>query len=316
MSKDDNERSENELESSTDDSQVESTMPNTVTDEPADNGHETDHVFHLSLCDRHEVLKECEALIIHVARHGDILSEDGGLKEAYKQLLHLVGRCDGRVPSSRDWPDLLDAYANVTFFTYRARGVNGRSVLDTWGVHNQKSQKWWNIHRWLFLLFNPKRYQRSFTVAIWLSVFAFLLQIFTGWAGRIGDPDTLSVASRLLYYVVDDMLPLLVPAVCGGIGSCVFLMKLLSDKLSAFAYEEARLKGDGTRIFLGAILGVVVVLLFFPTFSEKVVLGEATFGPVAAAFVAGFGVKPIYSAFERVVEGVAGLVSGRGRLEG
>ena len=92
-------------------------------------------------------------------------------------------------------------------------------------------------------------------------------------------------------------------------------MKLLSDKLSAFTYEEARLRGDGTRIFLGAILGVVVVMLFFPTFSEQMTMGELTFGPVATAFVAGFAVKSVYSAFERLVEGVAGLVSGRGRPE-
>ena len=92
-------------------------------------------------------------------------------------------------------------------------------------------------------------------------------------------------------------------------------MKLLSDRLSAFSYDEARLRGDGTRIFLGAVLGVVIVMVLFPTFGERMTMGELTFGPVATAFVAGLGVNAVYSTFERMVDGVAEAVSGRGRSQ-
>ena len=83
------------------------------------------------------------------------------------------------------------------------------------------------------------------------------------------------------------------PAIWGGIGACVFLMKRLSDKLFEMAYEESRLRGDVTRIVLGAMLGVVVVVLFFPDFGEQIQLGDAGIAPVTAAFVAGLGVKPV-----------------------
>ena len=48
----------------------------------------------------------------------------------------------------------------------------------------------------------------------------------------------------------------LIPAFWGGIGACVFLTKRISDKLFDMAYEQTCVRGDGTRIFLGAMLAV------------------------------------------------------------
>ena len=65
------------------------------------------------------------------------------------------------------------------------------------------------------------------------------------------------------------------------------------------------MRGDLTRVFLGAMLGVVVVVLFFPSFGEEALLGESGWAPGMAAFIAGLGVKPVYAAFESLSEELA-----------
>ena len=70
-------------------------------------------------------------------------------------------------------------------------------------------------------------------------------------------------------------------------------------------------RGDGTRILLGAIFGILVVQVSFPNHEENLVLGEIGLGPMTAAFVAGLGVKVVYAAFEAVVEGLSKRISGQ-----
>ena len=260
--------------------------------------------------DRKEILRECEALAIYIARHGDILKNDNE-KDCFKRLTSLVSKCQSNDFIVEDWSNLIEEYANVSNFTYSNRGVNGRTVLDTWGRTDLKPRKWWKVFRWTPLLFYPKRYQRPLTAALWLLIIAIFLQISIGWASRISDPSLLGKNFLIFFNLVHDLIPLLLPAVWGGIGSCVFLMKRISDKLFKFAYEEARLKGDGTRILLGAIFGILVVQVSFPNHEENLVLGEIGLGPMTAAFVAGLGVKVVYAAFEAVVEGLSKRISGQ-----
>ena len=311
MPQGENEATERQRASSTDDDHAASAASTTPPDESGNDGDENDDTSILSLSDRHEIMQECEALVIYLARHGDVLQEANELKESYNRLSCLVSQCKGRTLRPEEWTELMQTYANVTRFTYRIQGVNGRSVLDTWGERDQPSRSWWDIRRWLPLVFAPKRHQRPLKIAIGLSASAILLQCFTGWAGRINDPGTLSGGYLFLYNIVGDLAPLLVPAVWGGIGACVFLMKRITDRLATFAYEDNRLKGYGTRIFLGAIFGVLVVQVFFPTHQENVALGDISLAPLTTAFVAGLGVKSIYAAFEAVIDGLAARVSGR-----
>ena len=88
-------------------------------------------------------------------------------------------------------------------------------------------------------------------------------------------------------------------------------MKRLSDKLFEFAYERARLQGGGTRVFLGAILGVSVVQLFFSGNGTGVQVSDISLSPLTAAFVAGLAVKPIYAIFETFVEVITAVVAAR-----
>ena len=189
--------------------------------EDTQNGEE--HV--LSLQHRREILRECEALVVYVSRHGNILKNNAELITAHKELSQLVVSCNGDAPSADDWKSLVVAYAKVTCVTYALRGVNGRSLLDTWGESdpifgtNGLSQK-----RHLYGL-SRKRYLYPLFVAIALFIIALILQMLAGWTGRIKDPGSLSWVSAFIYYFSGDLIPFLIPAAWGAIGSCIFLMK-------------------------------------------------------------------------------------------
>ena len=53
------------------------------------------------------------------------------------------------------------------------------------------------------------------------------------------------------------------------------------------------------------------MVLVFPDFEERVMIGDTTFGPPLVAFIAGLGVKPIYAAFETLSEELANRFSGK-----
>ena len=174
-------------------------------------------------------------------------------------------------------------------------------MVDTLNAFGEAPRPCLVPQRWLSLLVRPHRCQRPMSVAIWQTAFGFLLQIFVGWTTRVRDPETMTGLWRALYPVAMNLLPLKVPAMCSGLGSYVYRMKPISDKFSAFTYEEALLRGDGTCIFLGAILGVLVDVLFLPEFNGPITAFEASLGPVVLAFVAGLSVNAFCCAFERFV---------------
>ena len=91
----------------------------------------------------------------------------------------------------------------------------------------------------------------------------------------------------------------LAPFLWGGLGSCVFLLKKLSDKAAASQYDPDKLKGWGTRILLGSVLAAAVVSLYDPSAFTG---NAAGFGPNGIAFLTGLGVKVVYGALERTVE--------------
>ena len=260
------------------------------------------------------LVEECEALVLYVARHGDILGDDESVKSAVTDLSQAIAECRAEPGDRGRLSKLLGAYAEVTRFTARTRGVSGRSILDTMAETGRQYRAWWE--RLLVVLFIPMRHQRPLCGSIWLFVAALIMQILTGWTDRVetnadGHPQNLGGLLHLPYWAVRDLQPLLVPFIWGGLGASVFLMKRVSDRLSELAYEKVRLKGDGTRIFLGAILGLLVVQIFTQAPGDGSNVGGVNLTQVTLAFVAGLGVKPVYAAFEALVEGVASRISGR-----
>ena len=290
-----------------------------------ENNHSTNKESPILACNRAEILKECVALIVYISRHGDVLPDDGkpepagsieedkSIIEAYKKLVTGVMTCNSSEATPMDWQTLVMAYTELTRFTYAQEGVNGRSVLDTLdgamrifdSGETAKPLRWWIPSCLSRLSCSLKRQHCPLLYAGLFLFTALTLELFTGWTGRVSDPSKLEGYLKYQYDFIIDLAPLLVPAVWGAIGACVYLMKRISDKLGKLAYEQSRQQGNGARILLGAVLGVVVVELMFPTHSETLAVGEVNLGPMVAAFAVGLSVKPIYAAFETLVEGLA-----------
>ena len=273
---------------------------------------------------REEILKECAALIVYISRHGDVLPDKAideaefsqeqidEVKKAYEALIKGVMTCNNPDVTPDDWQALVMSYTKVTRFTYAHKGVNGRSVLDTLGgtmqvfqAETEKPLRKRSLSGLLGLSRSPKRQNRLMWYAVTFLIVALMLELLTGWSGRIDDPSKLEGFQRYLYNATIDLAHILVPAFWGAIGACVFLMKRISDKLGILAYEQSRQKGIETRILLGAILAVVMVELIFPMHSQNLAVGEVNLGPMGLAFIVGLSIKPIYAAFETLVQGLA-----------
>lgn len=238
---------------------------------------------------RDSLLAEANALALYIARHGDaVLGEDDALDQAsYADLLTAIAAAS-ESPSPSEWHTLMTTYAKVTSVTYAKRGVNGRTILDTTNGHLRAPgsyRKGW------FRSVGLRRFRPAWIGAV---LFAGALAIEVAMTPALFDPD-----STLIKLIVA-LAPHLFPALWGGIGACTFLMKRLSDKLFELSYEESRQRGEVVRIVLGAVIGVVATQLFTEFSSDASRLPVMT-----AAFVAGLGVKPVYAAFESLIEGLA-----------
>tara|TARA_R110000787_G_scaffold51280_13_gene121645 strand:- start:800 stop:1630 length:831 start_codon:yes stop_codon:yes gene_type:complete len=239
------------------------------------------------------LIEEAEALAIFIARRGDIVGDDDVRAEAFKNLRAAIAAAKSGAPDS-EWA-LLDAYSRVSAFTYADSGVNGRTILDTHGS-GLLSARILAIGKTgpkaaLRRLFKPRC--RPLLLG---GTLLFLVAVFEGILLITGGKPSLEELHETLLAAKVLMLPL----VWGALGTCTFLMKRLSDKLSAFAFEEARARGMGTRVFLGAILGMIVVEIIGTE------LGQ--FPKYLIAFMAGLGVKPVYAAIEGMVEGIAARI--------
>lgn len=125
-------------------------------------------------------------------------------------------------------------------------------------------------------------------------------------------------AQTLLALNATNTLMYLNPFLWGAVGSCVFLMKRMSDLAAAGSFDSRRLQGHGARIFLGAAFAGIVVNGFglhgvpevSGATSEMINLTSA-----GVAFLCGLGVKVINGAFERFVEAAHQRIVGAGTGE-
>lgn len=253
------------------------------------------------------LLAEANALAIYVARHGDTgLGEDDALDRAsYADLLTAISAVS-ESPSPSGWQTLMTTYAKVTSVTYAKRGVNGRTILDTANGRLRtpgappKGRLARLVPGWLRSL-GVRRFR-----PVWIAVVLFAVALVM----EVAMTPALVGAESIWAKLVVALAPLLVPALWGGIGACTFLMKRLSDKLFELAYEESRQQGEVVRVVLGAVIGVVATQLFAEFSSDGSRLPVMT-----TAFIAGLGVKPVYAAFESLIEALARRL-GPGNHEG
>ena len=128
--------------------------------------------------DYQELIKEATALAMHVARHGDSLSGDEG-KALYCNLINAVADAKS-VWSVANWKTLMETYSEVTSVTYKERGVNGRTLLDT-QAKIRLSLKWFSVPR-----------IRPAVIGVVLFVLAMTSQVLEDWSGNVSDPNTLT----------------------------------------------------------------------------------------------------------------------------
>ena len=242
------------------------------------------------------LIAEADALALYVSRHGDALARDQ--HELHGNLLSAIVKVK-QERTAGAWQELMAAYAEITAVTYKERGVNGRTVLDTKAAG---SSRFWQLSV-------PRN--RPIVIGVTFFFLALLLELLMHWSGGVSDATTLGWMGSVGHLVGTTLSNLLSPALWGGLGACIFLTKRISDKLFELAYEESRMRGDVTRIFLGSMVGVVAVVLIFPDFTERVALGEVSLAPATVAFVAGLGVKPVYAGFEALSEELARRFGGQ-----
>lgn len=234
------------------------------------------------------LVNEARALLKYVARRGELLENvDNGIA-AYDELTEAIAAAI-ETATDASWNRLMKAYRAVSAVTHAAKAVNGKTVEDT--LRSDLIQK----------------RNRPLWIGVLLFVAALLLEMY---AVKLG---VTSIAEDVVWHAISlSLVQFLIPACWGGLGACVYLIKRLSDLLADFAFDENQLRGDTTRIFLGAMIGAIVVVIFFPEFGERIAVGNVSFGPATAAFLSGLGTRVVYGAFETSVEGLANRILGAG----
>lgn len=163
-----------------------------------------------------------------------------------------------------------------TGLTVEFDGVNGRTLLDT-----------------------EYRYKTKARPVVMLGVTFLVLAVLSGaldlWFEDFVGPNEawLVWLSNIHHFLLSKMSPLL----WGAIGACVFLMKRLSDKAADRCFDSHKWQGWGTRIFLGAILGAIAVIIY-----DKNAFTRLDLSANALAFISGMGVRVIYGALEKTVD--------------
>jgi len=82
----------------------------------------------------------------------------------------------------------------------------------------------------------------------------------------------------------------------GALGSCVYILKRISDEAAANRFDPDRFQGWGTRALLGAVLGGTITYVIDPA-----AFGTANLSLTAIAFLAGLGTKVVYGGLERMI---------------
>jgi len=173
---------------------------------------------------------------------------------------------------------LLSAYYKVSTLVSAVDGPSGTSILDS----NHKS----------------KGALRSLTwIATFLIGLAILSQVLGVWTAENSGGDGLLM--NAVEWSNDFLFSVLSPFIWGALGSAIYILKRVSDMVRTQKFEVRYFRGVGARIVLGAVFGGL-----FVTMVTDDTLGDVNFNLTAEVlgFLAGFGVKVLYGAFEGMVE--------------
>ena len=176
----------------------------------------------------------------------------------------------------------LHIYSQLTKLTFP---VNGRTLIDTEAFRL----------RYLSGL-------SAYTIIFFTLALGNI--ILNNWLGDIVIPEEGRL--RCLYNFYAYILDPLSPFIWGGLGSCVYLLKSLSDYAGDRSFDKCKLHGWHTRVWLGAILGAVMDRIFTRTgIAEE----HLNLGADAIAFLTGVGVKAVYGAIDKAIDQLANMLN-------
>ena len=150
-----------------------------------------------------ELIQETKALASYIARHGDTFPT--GQENLYDNLLTAIKDAKSNT-SACDCRSLMDAYAKVTAITYKEKGVNGRTILDTQAKPSGLSWKWLTMPKY-----------RPGWIGVALFSIAMCLDASARWIGNIFVPSEFFLGA-FFYHLLVTFTTFLVPAIWGGIG--------------------------------------------------------------------------------------------------
>lgn len=120
------------------------------------------------------LMAEAQALALYVSRHGDILATEH--HRLHVALLKSIA-ASKEGASSEKQQELMIAYAKLTAVTYKQKGINGRTILDTQAKPPRWSREWLTMPKY-----------RPAWIGVFLFIVAMWLDASARWIGNISVP--------------------------------------------------------------------------------------------------------------------------------
>lgn len=220
---------------------------------------------------------EVAALVKYASERG--VDSDDGLMMRLFRALREYDRDPGSVAIPGEVPDsgvAVPTHAEVIVADYSrltrlTDGVNGRNLLHS--RHLMAHTRWFMLAS--FLIF-----------AASIATLAY-----GGWLA-----DETPADDPLLSPVLAHLLQYFAPFLWGALGSCVYILKRISDEAAANRFDPDMFQGWMTRALLGAILGGTITYLVSPD-----AFGNVSVSMTALAFLTGLGTKVVYGGLERLI---------------
>jgi hypothetical protein len=220
---------------------------------------------------------EVAALVKYASERG-VDSDDGLLMRLFRALqeydrdpesVAIRGESlGGGIAAPTNAEVIVEDYSRLTRLT---DGVNGRNLLH--GRHLMSHTRWFMLAS--FLIF-----------AASIATLAY-----GGWLA-----DQTPADDPLLSPILAHLLQYFAPFLWGALGSCVYILKRISDEAAANRFDPDRFRGWMTRALLGAILGGTITYVVSPEAFRSISVSMT-----ALAFLTGLGTKVVYGALERLI---------------
>ncbi|MBX2832838.1 MAG: hypothetical protein KTR23_17065 [Rhodospirillales bacterium] len=270
----------------------------------------------LDECGCPDLLTQAKYIANYISRHGYVLivandpTKTTERHTAYEALLDQIAKAEKAGMNEELEKDIRSAYQAITEFTFPERNVNGLTVWESAQTRVSVQESDENS----FVGSVPPSFRFVFRAhnTPLLVGGVLLLAVFTVIA--FVESATSSVLNSIHQY--------LIPMAWGAIGTTAYVLKRTTDARNNESYSRLRLAGYGTRIFLGAMFGLLIVQAFGSdimnpvdpavglTDAEKSKLPFATTTAVVA-FTAGLGIKPVYAAFEQMAIQISNRITGK-----